>query len=458
MSQSHEPPLTERPTHVRYGVLSFLCVLAFILYLDRICISKAVPKIEEDLGISHTNMSYVLAAFTVAYSLFEVPTGWWGDKYGSRGVMTRIVIWWSVFTALTGAAQGLLYLLMVRFLFGAGEAGAYPNAARMLSKWFPTESRGGAQGLYNASALIGGAIAPLVTAYLMEWIGWRWTFVAFSVPGVLWAIVFWWWYREDPSTHPAVNAAERQLIAAGTSPQTTAAHPPIPWRAVLSHPHIWLLGGVLACAAFNTYLYFSWYPTYLEKGRGVDSIEAGRLASLVLAGGALGCIGGGVMIDWLVRRTHNRHVCRRVWGAAVFALAAACLLAGRYSDSPRLAALWTSGSVLCSTSALSCWWGAVTDISGRHLGALFGLMNSMGGLGAIASQLFVGRFADWMKARGHTGRAQWDPMFYVYAGVLFLGALTWLFIDSRNSVDAGDSANNVNGTSQAPDAGTDDTL
>ncbi|HLQ45958.1 MAG TPA: MFS transporter, partial [Planctomycetaceae bacterium] len=220
-----------------------------------------------------------------------------------------------------------------------------------------------------------------------------------------------------------------------TNGGATNEHPPIPWRAVLSHPHVWLLGGVLACAAFNTYLYFSWYPTYLEKGRGVDSIESGRLASLVLTGGAIGCIGGGVLIDWLIRRTGNRRLSRRAWCSFAFAVAAACLDIGRSCDSPRFAALWTAGSVMFSVSTLSAWWGAVTDISGRHLGALCGLMYSLGGLGAIASQLFVGRFADWMKARGHTGRAQWDPMFSVYAVVLLVAACGWLFIDSRRSIE-----------------------
>lgn len=438
MSQPIESPVTERPTKVRYGVLAFVCVLAFIVYLDRICISKAVPMIEAELGISHTNMGNVLTAFTVAYSLFEVPAGWWGDKYGSRGVMTRIVVWWSVFTALTGAAPqaiGLGYLLVVRFLFGAGEAGAFPNTATILAKWFPAERRGVAQGCFNASAQIGGAVAPLLTAYLMAFYGWRWTFVLYSVPGVIWAVVFWRWFRDDPHTHPGVNASERQLIAAGTQSAKAHEHPPIPWRVVFHSPQIWLLGGVLACAAFNTYLYFSWYPTYLEKGRGVDSLESGRLSSLVLAGGAIGCIGGGVLIDWLIRRSGNRNVCRRAVGFCAFVLAAACLLIGRSCDSTRVAALWTAASVLCSVSTLSAWWGAVSDISGRHLGALFGLMNSLGGLGAIASQQFVGRFADWMHDRGHTGRAQWDPMFSVYAVVLLMAAFGWLFIDSRKSVD-----------------------
>lgn len=439
MIQSLESPTSERPTRVRYVVLTFLCVLAFIFYIDRICISKAVPKIEEDLGLSHTDMGYVLAAFTLAYSLFEVPTGWWGDKYGSRGVMTRIVVWWSGFTALTGLAMGLPSLVAIRFLFGAGEAGAFPNTARILSRWFPTESRGSAQGLVNSMAQVGGAFAPLLTAYLIEWVGWRWTFAALSLPGVVWAAIFWWWYRDDPLTHPSVNAAERALIIAGTH-RATGEHPPIPWAAVMRCPTIWLLGAILACGAFNTYLYFSWYSTYLEKGREVSSKTAGSLASLVLTGGAIGCLSGGLIIDWLVRKTGDRQRSRRGWCCSVFSLAAVCLLIGKSCDSPTISATWTAASVMFAVSTLASWWGAVTDVSGRHLGALFGLMNSLGGLGAITSQLFVGRFADWRAKGGFSGREQWDPIFYVYAGVLTLGAIGWWFVDSSNGLQETDDS------------------
>jgi MFS transporter, ACS family, glucarate transporter len=434
MSQPHEPPLTERPTKVRYGVLTFLCVLALILYIDRICISQAVKKIEVDLNIEHDHMTWVLMAFTLSYSLFEVPMGWWGDKYGSRGVLTRIVMWWSVFTALTGAAMGLPSLILIRFLFGAGEAGALPNSACVLSRWYPIEQRGMAQGAINCAAQVGGAIAPIVTAYLIEWIGWRWTFATLSIPGVLWGIVFWTWYRDDPQTHPSVNESERKLILAGTD-RTSGAHPPIPWRAVLTHPQVWMLGFILACSAFNSYLYFSWYPTYLKEARGCSERESGWLASIVLTGGAIGCLSGGYIIDWLTRLTGNRFRCRRLLCFSSVTLAAVSLLIGKYCDTPVIATLWTAGSLMLTVVTLASWWGSVADLSGRHLGALFGLMNSLGGMGALASQRFAGKFASWMASRGHSGRAQWDAIFFVYAGVLFVGALTWLFIDARRSVE-----------------------
>jgi sugar phosphate permease len=295
-------PAGPRPTRVRYGVLAFLAVLAFVLYVDRVCIGKAAPAIEAELGLSHTEMGFVFAAFTLAYCLFEVPTGAWGDRHGSRGVLTRIVLWWSAFTALTGAAGTLGSLLLIRFLFGAGEAGALPNTARILARWFPPGRRGPAQGCINSTALVGGAVAPVAAAYLIELIGWRLAFVVFALPGLAWAVVFYRWYRDDPVDHPAVNAAERLLTSGAAAPPGGSGHPPIPWRAVLTSANVWLLGGVISCTAFNSYLVFSWYPTYLEKGRGVDPVEAGWLAGLVLLGGALGSTLGGFLSDWLIRR------------------------------------------------------------------------------------------------------------------------------------------------------------
>lgn len=422
----------EKPTFVRYLVLAALCTLAFIFYVDRICISKAVTSIEEDLKISHSQMSLVLAAFTLSYAAFEIPVGWWGDRYGSRGVLTRIVIGWSVFTALTGATLGLFSLMTVRFLFGAAEAGAFPNTARILSRWFPVQSRGFAQGMINAMAMVGASAAPVMTAYLIKNpnVGWRWTFVIFSLPGILWAVVFYWWYRDDPLTHPSVNAAERKLIQAGTRNTKGEGHPAIPWSLVFVHAPIWMLGAIITCTAFNSYLYFSWYSTYLEKGRGVIPIDSGWLASLVLGGGAIGSISGGFIIDFLTRMSGDRRNSRRWWCSSVLVLAAGILVLGVQFQQPSYSAAFTSVSVLLTLSTLASWWGAVTDVSGRHIGALFGLMNSLGAVGAIASQLFVGPFVDNMKGFGFTGRAQWDPIFYVYATVLCLGAVGWLMVDS----------------------------
>src|SRR5262245_55366145 len=164
------------------------------------------------MGISNRGMGLVLMAFTLAYGLFEVPTGSWGDRVGARKVLARIVLWWSAFTALTAAGWGLWSLLAIRFLFGAGEAGAYPNTARVVTRWFPLTERGRVQGLFLAASLIGGTFAPAVTSHLIELVGWRWTFVIFGGLGLVWVTAFLWWFRDDPAGHPAVNAAELQRI------------------------------------------------------------------------------------------------------------------------------------------------------------------------------------------------------------------------------------------------------
>jgi len=432
--------LPESATWVRYRVLGMLCLLSFILYLDRICISQAVKEIRRDLDLSNFAMGFVLSAFTVAYGLFEIPTGHWGDRYGSRGVLTRIVVWWSVFTVLTGAATGLVMMIIVRFLFGAGEAGALPNAARVVARWFPPAARGSAQGIVITSMLVGGMTAPVITEQLIGELGWRWSFVALGVPGVLWAAAFYWWFRDDPAEHPATNAREREHIAqGGVRPTHGNEHPAVPWRRVLTSANVWLLGSVATCGAFTTYLFFMWYPTYLKDGRGVSNEDAGWYAGMVLAGGAVGSILGGRLSDWLVRRTGNRRWCRRGVGFVGLGSAGALLVESIFWDPPLIAAGLAACACLSIHLSLASWWSAVTEISGKHLGALFGLMNSMGVPGAVASPLFLGWFVDRLKDLGYTGRDQWDPAFYVYGSLLMVGAVCWLFIDVTKSAVAPDA-------------------
>jgi MFS family permease len=421
----------EAASNVRYRVLAFLCTLSLVLYLDRVCIAQAVGPIQEELRLSNKSMGYVLGAFTLAYGLFEVPTGRWGDRFGSRGVLTRIVVWWSFFTALTGAATGLLMLLIVRFLFGAGEAGALPNAARIITRWFPDGTRGPARGFITTSNQLGGALAPVITVYLIETVGWRLTFVCFGMLGFVWAALFYPWFRDDPAEHAAVNEAERQLIAAGTCDTSTAeALPPVPWRLVLTSRNVWLMGGVMTCTSFASYMYMSWYPRYLQAARAVSPTVSGWLASMVLAGGAIGCTLGGYLSDWLVRRTGERRWSRRCIGIGALSFAALALVASIHCDSPSAAALLTTLACLSAQLQIATWWAVVSDISGRHLGALFGLMNSMGVPGAVGSQVFLGHLTDWLGDRGYTGREQWDPGFYIYGGVLLLGGCLWLMIDA----------------------------
>ena len=412
---------SEPPTRTRFVVLAVLCLLSGILYLDRICISAALNSIQTDLGLSNTETSYVLMSFTLAYGLFEVPTGRWGDLWGARRVLTRISLWWSLFTGLTGACTGLWTLMGVRFLFGAGEAGAFPNVARVLSRWFPDEERGRAQGILLAASLVGGALAPFLAAVLILKIGWRSTFVVFASVGAVWAAGFWWWFRDDPATHPAVNAAEVERIGRRATSMTVDSG--IPWAAALRCPSVLFLSLIMACVSFNSYIYFSWYPKDLGAARGIAATEAGLMASMVLGFAAAGTFTGGSILDRLVQ---GGGPARRRWlgGAALFSSSAllGCALS---TEDPWLAALFTSLSSFAAHLTQTLWWSCAIGISGRHTGALFGLMNSVGVFGAMSSQYLVGAMADWLGSKGYSGRLQWDPMFYVDMGVLIVAGILW---------------------------------
>lgn len=446
------------PTRARYLVLVFLATLVFVLYIDRVCIAKAEISIREELGLSKSQMGFVFGAFTFAYGLFEVPTGRWGDRFGSRGVLTRIVLWWSAFTALTGCVwkfslgssyqlsiggwsisaaivcNSLVLLMLIRFLFGAGEAGALPNTARVISRWIPVHERGWSQGIILTSMQLGAVVSPVVATYLIKGVGWRWSFAIFGSLGIVWGALFYWWFRDDPAQHPAVNDTERLLIARGTLAAGGGdEHPPIPWRRVLSSLNVWLLGLIISSSAFASYMYMFWLPTYLVEGRGVSQDMSGWLAALSLGGGAVGALCGGPLSTRVVEWTGERRWSRRLLGFTMVASAGLFLGGSVYLDSPIAACLCISAACFCGHAMVSNWWATVMEISGTHLGALFGLMNSMGVPGAFFSPIFLGQFADYRKAEGFSGRDQWDPAFVIYAGVLFFGATCWLLVDPTKS-------------------------
>ncbi len=417
-----EPGLA--PTRARFVLVLWLCGLTAVLYLDRICMAQAVVPIQRDLGLTNTEIGVVMMAFSLAYGLFEIPTGRMGDRFGSRTVLTRIVLWWSVFTALTGTCSGFLTLLIVRFLFGAGEAGALPNAARVVARWYPLHERGRAQGLMLAAAQFGAVLAPLGAARLIEAVGWRWTFAAFGSLGVAWAVGFRRWFRDDPAEHPGVNAAELATIRAGLTP--TGLEPgPVPWRAVFTNRGVLVLSVIMVLGAFYTYFFYSWFPKYLSAARGVENVEAGTLASIVLAGSAVGMLCGGWLADRIQKWFADPLTAKRWLGVGCYLTAAGCLHLGIRCDDPRaLAALW--GVSFCAMHVtLPVWWSIALPQCGRHVGTVSGLMNGAGVLGAMASQGFVGAFSDGRGEAGYTGRAQWDPMFDVYVGVLLLAAVAW---------------------------------
>jgi MFS family permease len=414
----------QQPTRARYLVAAFLCGLTFILYLDRVCIGQAAPIIRSDLDLSDRELGIVFAAFTVAYGLFEVVTGHWGDKFGSRRVLTRIVIWWSVFTALTGVAGGFATLVMVRFLFGAGEAGALPNAARVTQSWFPPARRGATRGVIVMPALVGSTVAAPLTAYLIAAAGWRWVFGIYGILGIAWAALFWYWFRDHPAQHREVNDAERALIG---EPAPMAQHASIPWLALFANANVWLLGTALITGASTVYVIYSWYPTYLEEVHHLTNKEAGWLNGLVMLGGALGCLAGGWAADRAVIAWAGTRWTRSGVGASGFGLAALAMVIGWLADEPILTSVCFAVAYFGIHAHAGAYWGVAGDVGGKHIGSLFAVINSIGQFGAAGSQAIFGWIPRWA----------WGHAFGGCGLLLAIGTICWALVDARKRLSEG---------------------
>ncbi|MGE3314332.1 MAG: MFS transporter [Planctomycetaceae bacterium] len=417
---------------MRWVVLAWLASLALLLYVDRVCIGQAEKSIREDLGISKEMMSYVFSAFTLAYCLFEVPTGHWGDRFGSRGVLARVVVWWSIFTALTGAMFGFYSLVAVRFLFGAGEAGAFPNVAIVITKWFPKREQGKVRGVVTTVSLLGGAISPILAGYLIREIGWRWTFVVFGAVGIVWAAIFYWWFRDDPAE--LCNAAEAELIAEGKTRPVEKSHDPIPWATVLASPNMWLLGAIMIASATLFYTQFQWFPTYLKEARGESLESAGWLTAAMMLGGAVGCLAGGVIVDALLKRSANPKWSRKLIGGGALSLSALSMLAVPHAESATTATILNACAGFFVQFSVPTWWTVVSEISGKHGASMWGLMNSMGGLGVIGTTALVGRYLTEQEERGIPAIDSWGPVFTGVGSLLFAGAFFWLLVDATRSI------------------------
>src|SRR5439155_20303952 len=270
-------PTLAAPTRVRYGVLGFACSLAAITYLDRLCIGSAAQHILTDLSLDSVDqLQWAFTAFSLSYAIFEVPTGWLGDVFGPRSTLIRVVLWWSFFTALTAAtgfvpALGLTALVIVRFLFGVGEAGAFPNITRALHNWFPISERGMAQGYVWLWARLIGGLTPLIWVALVEWaeISWRLAFVVFGAIGVVWCVAFARWFRNRPEEHPAVNEAELALIRAGAAHAADPAQARVPWGRLLRSRNLWAVCVMYFCMSYGWYFNLQYLPACLEDAHGV---------------------------------------------------------------------------------------------------------------------------------------------------------------------------------------------
>lgn len=407
----------------RSRVLSFLVTLSSITYIDRTCISLVAADIKRDLNIENDAWGWVLSAFALSYALFELPTGALGDRLGPRRVLTRVVAWWSVFTALTGTATSWLYLVVIRFLFGAGEAGAYPNASIVVSRWFPKEETGRAQAFIWAAGRVGGVIAPWVVIPMSAQFGWRVSFLAMGVLGVVWSVCWYGWFRDFPHDEPRVSPNERQHIEANRRFKAHAHR--LPWRAILRSPNVWAIMLMFHFYMYGAYFFTGWLPTYLKEGRMFDKGQMQLFATLPFLLGAIGCFTGGFASDWLSKR-YGLKIGRRAVGIVGMGLSAVVIFISALTRDNQTAAVLLAMGMGFKDLTLPVSFAVCNDVGRSQSGAVSGAMNMVGQLGAVFLGVIFGYI---VKATGDFNL----PLFLI-AGLLACSCLLWLRIDPTEKI------------------------
>ena len=451
-----------RPSRVRYSILGLLCTLAMITYLDRAVNGSAKKDMMAAVGREEGDFYLVLIFFQLAYALFEIPSGWMGDTYGPRKTLIRIVIWWSAFIGLTAFAGYSIpgtetvlitfgVLVGLQFFFGMGEAGAFPNISRAVYNWFPSTERGFAQGSVWLSARFMGGMTPFIWVCLTAGLGldWRQTLWVFSAVAVAWVAMFTWWFRDRPEEHSATNQAERELILAGKAP--AAGHDGVPWRRIFTNRNVWALCAMYMVTNFSWYFIMYNLPgqfrssfSELQKTLG-GKMQVSLLAGAPLLIGMIGCLGGGMLTDLLIRKTGNRKWGRRTVAMTGYGMAGIFyLLATQYIGNLWPFAICLILVGLSNDFMMAPSWATAQDIGRRYSAIVSGAMNMVGNLGATLGITFTGRvekaytvekFNDVTQAMDKVVDAQgYVICFTIYAAVYFCGVIAWLFIDAEKPI------------------------
>jgi ACS family glucarate transporter-like MFS transporter len=425
--------IRERATRVRFRVLGAACLLAVITYIHRVGFATASAELKGPLGLSDSHLGWLMAAFMIGYGVFEMPWGYLGDLLGVRSILAAIILGGSTLTAAlvlvvllpARIAWILPFLLAVRFLFGAFQAGTFPAITRMISDWIPVTERGGAQGLLWMSSRIGGATAPSLLVWLIAELGdWKAPVVLAAGLGFAWCACFWPWFRNRPEEMTQVKPEELALITSGRAARPASHHGPIPWTRMFRTPSVLALCAMYGCLGYSGNFFLTLLPTYLKNHRHIDSKIAGLLTSLPFACGVAACLAGGAISDIVIRRWGPGWG-RRSIGAIGLSLAAVSILATPWTTSVPMLAVFLCLTFIGNDLAMGPSWAAAADIGGKHTGVLSGAMNMMSSFTAAAGAVLTG----YLFESGYK-----VVPFVIFAISYSIGAICWLRVDVRETL------------------------
>lgn len=406
-------------------VVTATFLLSVLLYVDRACISTAKEAVVRDLDLSDKQWGVVMAAFAFGYALLQTPTGALADRFGARGILATVVTLWSIFTGLTAVAWNFASLIVIRFLFGAGEAGAFPGVARVVYSWFPVGERGLVKGINFSGARLGAAATMPVLPWMIEQLGWKQSFVLLMCVGFAWSIGWWLWFRDDPSQQKGLQREELDYILATRqkSAQPSRAAP-LSVSAMLRSANLWLAMGQYFASNFTFFFTLTWLYPFVKKTYGLESVNAGFYAMAPLIAGAFGNIVAGWWVDSIYRSgRHTRS--RRLPAIVGFGLATVGLLASTEQATAIGAVAWLSLAIFGADMTLAPSWAFCIDIGGRHAGAVSGTMNMAGNIGSAVVGLAFPILVEQYGPRG---------FFFAGASLNLIAIVLWLGMRPQNKI------------------------
>lgn len=401
---------------MRHRVIAMTVLLAGVTYLDRVAIGVVAPQISKDLNLSKVEMGYVFSAFTVAYAVFEIPTAAWADRIGCRGVLTRIVTWWSIFTMATAAAWSYLSLLVIRFLFGVGEAGAWPCVGRVFSRWIPAGERGKAQGIFFSGAFLAGAFTPKLVGLLSGVMHWRYIFVVFGFVGLLWSVAWWIWFRDEPRDKAGTTPEEVKLIERERGLANTGHGD---WKAVFRLPITLPICISHAANSWGTYFVITWLPTYLIEVRGMTRGEMEVFAGLPMILAATASLGGGFTTDVVTKKLGLAWGRAGVAGSAYCVSMVAMFFAASASDGKTAASL-IALSYGASMFTLGAAFSMCIEFGKENSAVMTATMNTAGQVGGTLSPIVLAHLVERYN--------DWSLPLYVMSALYGAAVLSWIII------------------------------
>ena len=410
-------------TRTRFVVLGGLCLAAALSYVSRNAIAVAESTVRADLGLSKEQSGWLMSAFFLSYALCQIPGAAFGQRVGARVALPVFSIVWSLATAAT-AFGGFVSVLINRVIKGVSQAGLFPVCTAVIARWFPKTGQGLASGMLGGFMSVGGAIGAPLTGWLVVSIGWRPMFVLYALPGMLWALWFWKWYRDDPSQHRDVNAAELALLdaskPASSKPKAT------PWIELASSPAMWLICAQQFFRAAGYMFFTSWFATYLQEAKGVTIVHSGFLNMLPLLAVVGGNLVGGQFSDMVLQRTGSRRLARQGVSIVAMLLCAMFTFSAYLFSDALIAVIIISIGSFCASLAAPSGYAITIDMGGEHVAAVNSVMNMCGNFGAMLFPLIVPHL---LKQTG-----SWDAVLVSFGCLYIVAMLCWWLIKPEGTV------------------------